>query len=85
MILEALNKNSPAFDHKKIARFEKDFDFWMIGYSFKLSNGETYCHTHQISNRQIDLCQFDALDEITRLVSVEVTRVRFELERGLSQ
>lgn len=85
MILEALNKNAPAFDHKKIARFEKDFDFWMIGYSFKLSNGKTYRHTHRILNEQIDLCRFDVLDEITKLISREITHIRFELERGLSQ
>lgn len=85
MILEALNKNAPAFDHKKIARFEEDFDFWLVGYSFELSNGEQYSHTLQISNKEISSSQFDVLDELTRLVSVEVTHVRFELERELSQ
>ena len=85
MILEALNKNAPAFEHKKIARFEEDFDFWLVGYSFKLSNGEMHCYTQQISNTQIDLCRFDVLDELIRSISVEVTHARFELERELSQ
>jgi len=85
MILESLNKNAPAFEHKKIARFEEDFDFWLVGYSFKLSNGEWHCHAHQISNKQIDLSQFDVLDELIRSISVEATHARFKLERELSQ